>query len=70
MAPLFGPDTVRPEILLVGCGARTESMPVPVREHFKAQRIALEAMDTGAACRTYNVLIAESRLVAAALIAV
>ena len=30
--------------------------------------IAIEAMDTGAACRTYNVLLAEDRLVAAALL--
>jgi uncharacterized protein len=32
--------------------------------------VALEPMDTGAACRTYNVLMAEDRRVAAALIAV
>jgi len=37
---------------------------------FAAAGIALEAMDTGAACRTYNVLLAEGRPVGAALLAV
>jgi uncharacterized protein len=36
----------------------------------KAAGIALEAMDSGAACRTYNVLLAEGRPIGAALIAV
>ncbi len=35
---------------------------------FKARGIAIEAMETGAACRTYNVLLAEDRRVAAALL--
>jgi uncharacterized protein len=33
-----------------------------------AARVGFEVMDTGAACRTYNVLVAEGRAVAAALI--
>ena len=36
----------------------------------EAQGIGVEFMDTGAACRTYNVLLSEARRVAAALIAV
>src|SRR5581483_948417 len=41
-----------------------------IRRAFEEARIALEAMDTGAACRTYNVLLAEQRPVGAALLAV
>ena len=39
-----------------------------LRAWLKSGGIALEAMDTGAACRTYNVLLAEDRRVAAALL--
>jgi uncharacterized protein len=41
-----------------------------LRQGFAEFGVAVEAMDTGAACRTYNVLLAEARPVAAALIAV
>jgi len=41
-----------------------------VRRAFAEAGLALEPMDTGAACRTYNVLLAEGRPVGAALIAV
>jgi len=58
------------DVLLLGCGVRM-AMPAPaLRAGLKAKGIALEAMDTGAACRTYNVLATEERRVAAALIAV
>ena len=56
------------EILLLGLGRSMSAMPAALRTTLKAARIALEPMDTGAACRTYNVLIAEDRRVAAALI--
>jgi uncharacterized protein len=69
LASLLG-DDARPEIMLIGCGARAELLPVPLRARFKELKIVVEAMDTGAACRTYNVLVAEDRLVAAALVAV
>ncbi len=59
-----------PEILLIGCGGRTELLPRALREAIRAQGMVADAMDTGAACRTYNVLMAEDRRVAAALIAV
>lgn len=45
-------------------------MPVALRERFAAVGIALEPMNTGAAARTYNILLAEQRPVAAALLAV
>ena len=46
-------------------------LPVPaaLRAHFRGLGVMVDAMDTGAACRTYNVLMAEERRVAAALIA-
>ena len=58
------------EILLVGCGARMALIPPPLRQELRAAGLVVDAMDTGAACRTYNILRAEERRVAAALIAV
>ncbi|MGE0725365.1 MAG: Mth938-like domain-containing protein [Alphaproteobacteria bacterium] len=57
------------EILLLGCGAMTELLLPALRQRFRAAGLVVDAMDTGAACRTYNVLAAEARRVAAALIA-
>ena len=56
------------QILLLGLGKATGAPPVALRAGLRATGIALEPMDTGAACRTYNVLVAEGRWVAAALI--
>jgi uncharacterized protein len=56
------------EILLLGLGRSTTAVPAALRTALRAAGIALEAMGTGAACRTYNVLVAEDRRVAAALI--
>jgi uncharacterized protein len=58
------------ELLLLGCGADMARPSVAIRDAFKAQGIGLDFMATGAAARTYNVLLAEKRAVAAALIAV
>jgi len=60
----------RVEILLLGCGARMVPIGPELRQELRTARIVLEVMDTGAACRTYNVLLAEERRVAAAVIAV
>jgi len=58
------------KVLILGTGPR-QTLPAPeLRRVFVEAGVALEAMDTGAACRTYNVLLAESRPVGAALIAV
>jgi uncharacterized protein len=57
------------EILLLGCGPRMGMVPSALRQGLRAGGIIVDAMDTGAACRTYNVLLAEERRVAAALIA-
>lgn len=57
------------EILLLGCGASLQFLTPDLRSTLRDHKIGYDVMDTGAACRTYNVLIAESRRVAAALIA-
>ena len=56
------------EILLIGSGATFEMAPAALRSALGARGVSIESMDTGAACRTYNVLMAEDRRVAAALI--
>ncbi|MBZ9653609.1 Mth938-like domain-containing protein [Phyllobacterium lublinensis] len=58
------------EILLVGTGTELRRLPQDVRDALRAKRISADPMSTGAAVRTYNVLLAEDRAVAAALIAV
>ncbi|MEA2781563.1 MAG: hypothetical protein QOK29_3107 [Rhodospirillaceae bacterium] len=58
------------ELLLFGQGPRMAPVPPSLRQGLREAGVGLELMDTGAACRTYNVLMAESRRVAAALIAV
>lgn len=58
------------EILLIGTGAKMQFIPAALRTHFRGLGIMVDAMDTGAACRTYNVLMSEDRRVAAALIAI
>ncbi|HTH96884.1 MAG TPA: Mth938-like domain-containing protein [Stellaceae bacterium] len=59
----------QPEIILLGCGAKTLLPPKPLRESARMSGVPLETMDTGAACRTYNILMNEGRRVAAALLA-
>lgn len=55
--------------LLLGTGATQIFPDASLRQAFAEANLGLEAMDTGAACRTYNVLLAEERVFAAALIA-
>lgn len=57
------------ELLLIGCGGHHRMLPPALRGALQERHIAVESMDTGAACRTYNMLVAEQRRVAAALIA-
>ena len=56
------------EFLVLGCGPRAMFVASDLRAVLKARSLALEVLDTGSACRTYNVLLAENRRVAAALI--
>ncbi|HUA52100.1 MAG TPA: Mth938-like domain-containing protein [Candidatus Sulfotelmatobacter sp.] len=55
-------------VLLLGCGPRMAMVPAALRDRLRAAGVVVEPMDTGGACRTYNVLLAEDRLVAAALL--
>lgn len=56
--------------LLLGTGRSQVFPSLELRSAFTAAGIGLEPMSTGAACRTYNVMLAEKRAVAAALLAV
>lgn len=56
------------ELLVLGCGPRAAFIRADVRAELKAAGMGLEVVDTGSACRIYNVLLAEGRRVAAALI--
>lgn len=59
---------LEPEIILLGTGASLV-FPDPACQARAARlRVGVEVMDTGAACRTYNILMAEGRRVAAALL--
>jgi uncharacterized protein len=56
------------DLLLVGYGEERDSFPPGLATSLREQRLHCELMGTGAACRTYNLLTAEGRRVAAALL--
>lgn len=58
------------ELLIVGMGEAMAFLPKDIRDALADKNIPVEIMDTGAAARTYNVLLQEGRNVSAALIAV
>lgn len=58
------------EVFLVGMGPDLRPLPKTLREALKQAGIASDPMSTGAAVRTYNVLLADNRAVGAAFIAV
>jgi len=58
------------DLLVLGSGSQPPLVKQPVRDALKAHGIVIDAMDTGAACRTFNILLTEGRAAAAALIAV
>jgi uncharacterized protein len=64
-APLIA---LAPEIVLLGTGARQVFPSVEFGAAFLQAGVGFEVMDTGAACRTFNVLIAEERRVVALLL--
>ena len=66
LSPVIEHGSVR--ILLLGLGDRISVVAAALRTALGAAGITVEPMATGAACRTYNVLLAEDRRVAAALI--
>ena len=57
-----------PELVIFGSGARLRFPSPALMRALMSRRIGLETMDTAAACRTYNVLLAEGRSVVAALL--
>ncbi|MGK2284566.1 Mth938-like domain-containing protein [Pedomonas sp. V897] len=56
------------EVLLLGTGPAMRRPPAALLEGLKAAGLAVDFMDSRAAARTYNVLVAENRRVAAALL--
>ena len=58
------------DTLIIGTGTGVWLPPSPLREALRAVGVVLDAMQTGPALRTYNIMIGERRRVAAALIAV
>lgn len=58
------------EVLLVGTGTELRPLPAELKTALRARQISSDPMSTGAAVRTFNIMLSESRAVAAALIAV
>jgi uncharacterized protein len=58
------------DFFLIGAGRDPWVLPAPLRERFQAVSLSVDCMATGAAVRTYNILLAENRRVGAGLIAV
>ena len=58
------------DTLIVGSGTGVWRPPSDLRQALRAVSIVLDAMQTGPAIRTYNIMMGERRRVAAALIAV
>ncbi len=69
LAPVFEEEP-RIEFLIVGTGTEMVVLPDALRGPFREAGISIDAMQTGPAVRTYNVLLAENRRVGAALVAV
>ena len=57
-----------PELVIFGSGPRQKFVPAGLMRALIDRRIGVETMDTAAACRTYNVLVAEGRSAVAALL--
>ena len=69
LARVFAPGS-EIDHFLIGTGMELLPMPPSLREVFRARRIVLETMTTGAAVRTYNILLGERRRIGALLVAV
>jgi uncharacterized protein len=59
---------LEPEVVLLGTGLRQRLAHPRLTAHLAGFGVALEAMDTGAACRTYNILAGDGRRVAGAFL--
>jgi uncharacterized protein len=69
LAPVFA-RAGRLDIFLIGAGREPAPLPADLRERFRAAGISVECLATGAAARTYNILLGEDRRVGAGLMAV
>lgn len=67
MSDLDAVLALNPEIVILGAGARQRFPKAEWTAALLSRGIGCEVMDTGAACRTYNVLVSEDRKVVAAL---
>jgi len=70
LKPVFDAGRAEVEFLLLGVGARNALPPRAIREALLVAGMGFEFMDTPAAAKLYNVLTAEGRRLAAALIAI
>ena len=61
-------DALSPDVVILGTGRRQRFVHPKLTTVLTARRIGVECMDNQAACRTYNILMAEGRKVALALI--
>ncbi len=68
IADILDKNTPRPDIILLGMGERMTLPPKALKEALKAKKLSFDPMDSGAAARTYNVLLMEGRRVAALLL--
>ena len=59
---------LKPELVILGTGVRQQFPAPAIRAAFLAREIGFEAMDNGAACRTFNVLLSEDRHAVLALL--
>lgn len=66
-APVYQHDPL-PDVVLFGTGKTQQFLLPALRQELRAKGLVIDVMDTGAACRTYNVLLAEGRRVVAALL--
>jgi len=69
LAPLLD-EADRMDVLFIGLGTEVIRLDPAIAAAFRERGVIVEAIATGGAVRTYNVLLAEDRAVAAALIAV
>jgi len=69
LLPVFAEATAI-ELFLLGVGTGMWLLPEALRRQFKDHRVVIEVMTTGAAVRTYNIVLGENRRVGAGLIAV
>ena len=59
---------LKPELVIFGSGRQLRFLPQALMRALYERRIGVETMDTAAACRTFNVLVAEGRMVLGALL--